>query len=487
MTPSPSKGLLKDTVLYSMGQILPRMIAFLLLPILSRYLTAEDYGALGMLAILSLVATSIATLGLNWSLAKGYFSTNDRSVRDGLIWSSFLTIMAYNAALFLAVYLGRETLSYLLLGKPEYGLLVVVAFLSVSLSGLLIPFTSYLKFEQKAGTVVLLAVFEVLSSSFLTLYFVIGKGLGPLGPLLGQLFAQALLLPLFLAIALARVQLTLSFGTEFRASLAAGLPFMMSFVGSFLLQSGTRLSLVETRGFEEGGIFFVSQNCSKILELLVMGMMTAWFPAIARIIQNDQETVQAVRKMTRAYLTIISIPVAAACFFAKPLMTVLVPSPLSEGWRAIGLLTLAQAVYGFYAIHQPLFVLKKKSVWQVSLEAIFGVVALFMAYPLSYFLGFVGAAAAQFLACLFLSSGAVVFLRRRLHLQYETGRLFKVLTALCFVFVLSLFQPDYLPYQFFNAFIGVILYLIYLWHRILETDEKEQVKNMMARFVTREA
>lgn len=484
MTASSSQGLFKDTVLYSMGQILPRMIAFLLLPILSRYLTAEDYGALGMLAILSLVATSIATLGLNWSLAKGYFSTGERQVRDGLIWSSFLTILAYNAALFSIVYLGRETLSQLLLGKPEYGLLVVVAFLSVSVSGLLIPFTSYLKFEQKAVTVVLLAIIEVLASSFLTLYFVIGKDMGPLGPLLGQLFAQALLLPLFFLIALARVRLTLSFGPEFRASLAAGFPFMLSFIGSFLLQSGTRLSLVEVRGFEEGGIFFVSQNCSKILELLVMGMMTAWLPAIARIIHDDKETLSAVRKVTGAYLTLISIPVAAACFFAKPLMTILVPSPLSEGWRAIGLLTLAQAVYGFYAIHQPLFVLKKKSVWQVSFEAFFGAAALALAYPLSYIFGFVGAAAAQLLACLFLASGAVIFLRRQLPLQYETGHLFKVLTALACIFVLSLFQPDYLPYQFLNAVLGVIFYLIYLWYRILLPEEKELVKSMIYRFAT---
>lgn len=474
MTLFSTSGLFKDTILYSMGQVLPRLIALLLLPILSRYLSPEEYGMLGMLAILSLVATSIATLGLNWSLAKGYFSTGDRTVRDGLIWSSFLTIFFYNCLLLTLTYLMRDSLSKALLGTEEGGTYVMVAVLSVSCSGLLIPFTSYLKFEQKPMAVVCLAVLEVLAASLLTLYFVIGIGLGALGPLIAQLVAQIVLLPLFLTIAFSRIELRLSFGKEFKEALTAGMPFMFSFAGAFLLQSGTRFSLVEARGLAEGGIFVVSQSFSKILELVVMGMMTAWLPLVAKIVHDEKETVQSIRKVTASYLVLISIPVAAACFFAKPLMAILVPEPLSNGFKAIGILTMAQAFYGLYAIHQPLFVLRKKSMRQVTLEICAGVLGLILGYPLSIAWGFIGAALAQLIATILLAAGSVALLRSDLPLEYEKERFIKVIFSLLFTFCIALLQPDYQPYQWLNAFLAMAFYAAFLWRSVLKEQEREQ-------------
>jgi len=441
------RALFKDTVLYSSSQILPRVFAFLLLPWISQYLGPEDYGILGSIAILYLIATPIVSLGLNISINKTYFETS-----KNLIWTSFLVILIFNGFLLGGVYALAPSISYFLLGK-EASSLVMIALASVSLSGLIVPFSTYLKLEKKAFVIVSLAFFEVLTASLLTLYLVIGKGMGVEGPLLSQLIAQVILLVLYLAIS--RLPFKLFFGKEFRETLVIGLPYMFSFLGAFLIQSGARFALVKARGLEESGIFFIAQNCAKIMELFMMGMMAAWVPLIAEIAHNQEMRMKAIKKVTSTYTLVIGLPVCAAFLLAKPVLSILVPPELASGWSVVGILALAQGFFGFYVLLQPLFVFERKGVFQVLLEASAGMLGTLAAFFGSFSLGIMGAAIGQLFACVFLVLATLIFLK---NIEIDTQALKKVVFMLLAIIPLSLMPPESILLQFLEG--GVILGLL---------------------------
>lgn len=401
--------LVKDTGLYSIAQIAPRVVSFLLLPIMARFLTAEDYGILGQLAILSLIATSIVNLGLNVSLSKAYFETSEKKTKEGLIWSSFFVLLAFNVLLFGLVFAFSPFFSLFLLGSQDLSLLINLSFASVSLSGLIVPFASYLKLEQKSYRVVALALIEVLLASGLSLYFVTQKGLGVKGPLLGQLIAQGCLFVLF--VVFSKVHFSLFLKKEFWGALLLGLPFMVNFFGSFLMQSGTRFVLVELRGLEEAGIFFVSQTCAKVVELFVMGMMAAWLPIYAKMAHDREQADQALKKTMRSYVMVMAVPVILAFLLSKPLMSLLVPPPLSTGGNLVGILVLSQGIFGLYALMQPLFVFRKKTVLQVILEASSGVLGCTLAVILVPYFGKEGAAFSQLASSTFLVLAGLLYLK----------------------------------------------------------------------------
>lgn len=467
--------LFQDTALYSSGQIFPRLAALLLLPIMSRFLTPADYGILGQIAILSLVATSIVGFGLNMSLAKCYFDTGHRNGRNGLIWSSFAMLLFLNALVLGLVIIFSSSLSSLLLGTSDFGALIIIASASVCISGLIIPFVSYLKLEQKAGTVVFLAVIEVLMTTGLSFYFVISQGLGVMGPLLAQLIAQALLLVLFFGIILVKVPLTFFVGKEFWAAFFLGLPYMFSFLGSFLIQSGTRFALVETRGLEEGGIYFVSQNCAKVLELFVMGLTTAWLPLYAQSAQDKESSSHSINKVFNAFILLISIPIAASFLFAKPVLSILVPFPLSSGWKVVGLLALSQGILGVYAIMQPAFVFAKKSLLQVCMEGACGAIGVATALFLAFHYGIEGAACAQVFACTLLALASIFTVRSLLGCHFETRRLKKVFLALFAIALSSYFQPDSLALQLLESASIFLFYIYFLWRDLITQEEKSRI------------
>src|SRR5690242_795812 len=85
--------LLSGTFIYGGGALLSRMITFLLLPLTTSYLTPEDYGVIGTLAIASQILNGLFTLGFGVSLGRCYWSLEDNGERHGLIWTSFAVLL----------------------------------------------------------------------------------------------------------------------------------------------------------------------------------------------------------------------------------------------------------------------------------------------------------------------------------------------------------------------------------------------------------
>ena len=87
---SDNKILVKNTIIYSIGEIFPKVLNFLILPIFTSYVTANEFGIISYTNTLIGFISVISTLSLNTYLLRKLFEIQNENVRRKLIFTLFI-------------------------------------------------------------------------------------------------------------------------------------------------------------------------------------------------------------------------------------------------------------------------------------------------------------------------------------------------------------------------------------------------------------
>ena len=88
------KRLVKHSAIYGLGGVLSRILAVLLLPLYTRYLSPRDYGAIETLVALVVVLMSVLRAGIASAFFRFYFDSDDEAYRVRVVRTSFWFTMA---------------------------------------------------------------------------------------------------------------------------------------------------------------------------------------------------------------------------------------------------------------------------------------------------------------------------------------------------------------------------------------------------------
>ena len=72
-------GLARHSAIYGVGGLIARILAVVLLPLYTRYLTRADYGAIGTLIALTSVLAVLLRLGTQSAFFRYYFDSKERA------------------------------------------------------------------------------------------------------------------------------------------------------------------------------------------------------------------------------------------------------------------------------------------------------------------------------------------------------------------------------------------------------------------------
>lgn len=469
--------LFKGTFIYSSGQLLSRVITFLLLPLTTSYLTPEDYGIIGILAVISQLFTGLFTLGFGVSLSRCYWATEDIPTRHGIIWTAFCALTLNSLAITAIGYLFRDQISWVAFGDSRYSALVVMTFMSVALSASLLPFASYFRMEERAVLAVFLSLLEVLTSVGLTIYFVVFLLQGAAGVVLAGLIAQAVCFLFMIAMG----SRTLQLGFQWKSlpeMLHIGYPYIFGLFGYFLLQCSNRYILQFFHGMDDVGLFFMGSNFANVITLAVTGFISAWPPFFTSFLNKQDEAVVVFGRVLSYYLIAMSGLVILFFALARPVVFLMVQQPYHGVWTVVGTMAAAQALWGVYSISAAALIFYKKSGWQLLMETGAGLLSIVLNFMLIPLFNKEGAALATFLSFLALVLVSFKVNYHLLPVQYETQRVVRTVTALALAASVT-FVPitDPLAYNSLMAF-TVLAFYTYLWQYSLSLNEKNDLLRM---------
>lgn len=294
-----SSGLLKQSALYSIFNVLNAAIPFLLIPFLSRALTPQEYG------IITLYTTAISflmpfmSLNLQGAITNKFYS--NEKVDTAKYIGNAIFVLIINMSFFLIVQYSISLQISRVIKFPEKWLWSIIV---VCIGTAIIQIR--LVVWQIKGKVNKFGIFQIsysLISFILTLFLIYIVGM----KWEGRLFAHTLITVLLatFAIVLLFFEKELRFEYNNRYIVNAfkfGVPLIPHSIGGILIAMADKVLIANMLGLESAGIYGVGFQIGSILNILISAFNLAYVPWLfGQLRQNDEKANKKVVKITYLY------------------------------------------------------------------------------------------------------------------------------------------------------------------------------------------
>ncbi len=428
---------------YTAASIVSKVIAVALLPLYTRYLTKEDYGAAEILFAAVVTASIVVRLGLIEAILRFYYKDDEDPAAvvagsfAGLFWLSTL------GALILLPFAGP--LSEALLPEAEALGASAPDLVRIAIGGLWVltmwefMLTLY-RLEERAQAYFLTTILNVLASIALTVVLVVGLEEGARGLLVGSYAAGAVFVLVLIALQWRRLSLRFDRGLM-RRLFRFGAPTMPAEASLYLLNFVDRLIIVRSLGLAEAGLYSLAVKFAQAVNVLVRGFQLAW-PPLAYSIRDDDEARNAYAVIVTLFVTGCAWVVAGMWLFSRWIVRALAAPKFFDSYEAIGLISTAVTLYALYLVL--VVILGRTGRTEFNFPAAIGALVANVALNLVLVpaMGITGAGLALVASYLVVLGLMYVFTQRLFPVPYEWGRLLRVtLTVAVLVGIAELLVP----------------------------------------------
>jgi O-antigen/teichoic acid export membrane protein len=415
---------------YTAASILSKVIAVALLPLYTRYLSTEDYGAAEVLFAAVVSASIIVRFGLIEAILRFYYLQEEdgrkvvSSTFAGLFWLSTLGVLV--ALPFAA------PLSELLLPNPEKLGGSAPELVRISIVGLWVLtmwefMLTLFRLEERARAFFVTTILNVLAAIALTVILVVGLDEGARGLLLGSYATGGAFVLALIALRWRRLSLRFD-PALLRRLFRFGLPTMPAEVSLYALNFADRLIIARSLGLAEAGLYSLGVKFAQAVNVLVRGFQLAW-PPLAYSIRDDDEARRTYATVVTLFVAGCSFVVAGMWLFSRWIVRALAAPKFFDSYEVIGLIAAAVTLYALYLVL--VVILGRTGRTEFNLPA--AIAALVVNVGLNLLLvprlEIVGAALALVASYLVVLGLMYVFTQRLFPVPYEWGRLLRVVLS----------------------------------------------------------
>jgi O-antigen/teichoic acid export membrane protein len=336
----------RHSVIYGLGGIVSRLLAVFLLPLYTRYLDQDDFGAVSVIVAFTAVLVTVLRLGISSAFFRFYFDSQDPAHRRLVVRTSFwFTMASATAGLVAGVVLAAPLAD--LLGLDDANL-VRAGFVAIWAQMNYEQLTALFRAEERSTAYVLASLANIAVTIGATVLLVVMLEKGAIGVIVGS-FTGTLVVYLAL-LAVHREQLGLEFSRPLlREMNRFGIPLVPAALALIVVNFSDRFFLVHLDGLAEVGLYEIGVRIASAMVLLLTAFRMAW-PAFAYSIEDDAEA-KRTYAFVLTYLVLIASWLALALGLLAPWLVRLLTQPqFYEGERVVPLLAFGSTAYAAYIV-----------------------------------------------------------------------------------------------------------------------------------------
>ena len=338
----------RHSAIYGIGGLVSRVIAVLLLPLYTRYLTPSDYGQIETLLALTTVMGLILRAGITSAFFRFYFDVEDDDGRLRVLRTSFWFTMGGGTLGLLLLLLFASPIATLLFGDAGAANLVRAAGVALWATVNYEQMTSLFRVEERSVAFVCASLANVFLTIAITLLLVVSLEKGAIGVIVGN-FSGTLIVYLAL-LGYRREQLGLQFDRGLlREMNHFGIPLVPTALFLWVTNFSDRFFLLELADQGEVGLYSVGVRIASAIALLLTAFRMAW-PAFAYSIDDDREA-RGTYAFVLTYLVLVTSWVAATLALVSPWLVEWMAAPqFARSADVVGPLAFSVVAYAGYVV-----------------------------------------------------------------------------------------------------------------------------------------
>lgn len=306
-----NKSLFKNSFIYVLGDVLNKSIPFLMLPILTRYLTPEDYGIISVFTVLVSILAVFTGLSIHGAINVNFFKMSKDNLKV-FIGNCLIILNISTLIVFVVVYLLHPIILERLAIEMEWLIVaVVLAFAQFLTTINLLLWMA----EQRPKPYSVYQISQTFTVTALSLLMVVGFGMNWEGQLLATAIGTFLFSVISFVFIIKRGYLIFLPNKEhIKDALKFGVPLIPHQLAGWIKTGADRIVLMSILGATATGIYVVGYQMGMIIGVLVTAFNKAWSPYMFKTLSNEP-TMENKKKIVHfTYIYFVGILLFAICF-----------------------------------------------------------------------------------------------------------------------------------------------------------------------------
>ncbi|WP_201597416.1 lipopolysaccharide biosynthesis protein [Psychrobacter vallis] len=334
---------------YLVSNILNAVIPFILLPILTRYLSPSEYGEVAMFqTLLGALGAFIGVTFVGAANRKFYDANLDKKELADFVGACIQLTIIFSLLVFLVLFVFQDKFSEWLSLEPSYILFAVAVSFCMVIINLRLGQWQIRKEAFKYGA---LQISQSLFNMLLSLLLVVVLLKGAEGRIDAQIFTSLVFVVIALLL-LKKDNLLNIFAWRkdyLSEVLKFGVPLMPHVAGGFLLTTVDRIVINREIGLAEAGIYMVAVQLTAAIGIIFDAINKAYVPWLFERLTADQlQEKQKIVKLTYVWFGVILAGVILSFWIGPPLIVLIAGEQYAEAGKVVGWLALGQGFQGMY-------------------------------------------------------------------------------------------------------------------------------------------
>lgn len=441
--------LAKNTIILSIGTFLPKLASFITLPILTGYLTKEDYGTYDLVIVLASLLLPATTLQIQSAAFRFLIDVRDNEKeKKGIVSNIFIFLLPVSLLCLLILYfcLFKFSAAIRLSICLYFFFDIVVSTTRQVVRGL----SHNLKYSISA----------IISSGcqlIFVLLLVQQLEQGLVGGVLALTFAEILSF-LYLLFS-ARLYRYIDFSTinksTIKSLLAYSWPMVPNNMSMWVMRMSDRLVVTLFMGLTANAVYSVANKIPQLLTLAQSTFTMAW-QENASIVSKDEDAENYYSLMFRRIFDLMAGFLGIIIAATPLLFIILIRGDYSEAYIQIPILVLSMFFFAMSTFLGGIYVayMKTKSVGITTITS--ALINLVVDIALIHFIGLYAASGSTLVSYIFLFFFRLIDVQKIIKLTYSKIHLIVVLTLIVVECILCI--PNLLVFNILNAMIAVVVF-----------------------------
>ncbi len=386
--------------IYTAANFIGRIIPFIMLPIMTRFLNPVDYGIAATFISVAAVIDVLICLGSDSAVMRGYYD-RDKSDFDfpKYVFNAIIIIFTMFVFLSIIFVIFQKNISQTTSIPKIWVLIFPLA--SVFTAICTIAFKLFV-YKRKPFAFSVSQASDAFMEMLLSLFFVAILGWAWRGRILGITFNKALFFFVGLYILIRSKSIRAIFDYEYvKAILRYGVPVLFHSLGIMLVLATDRIFINKFVGVYETGLYSVGYSISAVVSLFVGAFAMAWMPFLYERLGNATHRFKVkVVKATYLCFIIILISTALLIISAPLILKIVVGKDFQGASKFIFWIASAYIFQSTYNLMVGYILYQKKTHFLAIMAAVVVILNIVCNYFLIKINGAIGAAQATFITLL---------------------------------------------------------------------------------------